>query len=148
MLRYPKITVITKARYCEGETFAEFSLDDKDHDWDALYKRAPSDRISARVERSADNGISGDERRLGGIRDRVPLVAKLCASVSNREMRILARDENLDIMDEHLTEGDRDRYDRHPAIRNIRMRLGGPRQASYKWVIERNEDPQGERIAR
>src|SRR6476661_3828867 len=33
----------------------------------------------------------------------VPIVGKLTASISNMDMRILARDENLDIMDAHLT---------------------------------------------
>ena len=35
----------------------------------------------------------------------VPIVAKLADGVSNMDLRILARDENLDIMDAHLTDG-------------------------------------------
>jgi hypothetical protein len=35
----------------------------------------------------------------------VPIVGKLADSVSNMDLRILARDENLDIMDAHLTDG-------------------------------------------
>lgn len=100
--------MITKARYCEGETFAEFMARPiMNHElWVALYKRVTIPiEISARVE-----ALSGrwhllvlSEDWCGDAVNIVPIIAKLAESVSNMDMRILARDENLDIMDTHLT---------------------------------------------
>lgn len=103
--------MITKARYCEGETFAEFlahpNIKNRDM-WLAMTKRVSIPlEISARVE--ALHGqwhlLVLSEDWCGDSVNIVPIVAKLTESVSNMDMRILARDENLDIMDAHLTNG-------------------------------------------
>src|SRR4051812_13347877 len=102
--------MITKARFCEGETFAEFlARPIKQHDlWVALAHRVTIPiEISARVE--ALHGrwhlLVLSEDWCGDSINIVPIVAKLADSVSNMDLRILARDENLDIMDAHLTNG-------------------------------------------
>jgi hypothetical protein len=69
----------------------------------------------------------------------VPIVAKLCEAVSNMDMRILARDENLDIMDEHLTNG---RSRSIPIVILLNQKYQecgwwGPRPSPLqKWVME------------
>jgi len=69
----------------------------------------------------------------------VPIVAKLCESVSNMDMRILARDENLDIMDAHLTGTSRS----IPVVILLNKKYEecgwwGPRPSPLqKWVIEK-----------
>jgi hypothetical protein len=136
--------VITKARYCEGETFAEFlARPIKDHDlWAALYKRVTIPiEISARVEALGGHWhlLVLSEDWCGDSVNIVPIVAKLCESVSNMDMRILPRDENLDIMDEHLTNG---RSRSIPIVILLNQKYQecgwwGPRPSPLqKWVME------------
>jgi len=137
--------VITKARYCEGETFAEFlARPIKDHElWVALYKRVTIPiEISARVEALGGHWhlLVLSEDWCGDSVNIVPIVAKLCESVSNMDMRILARDENLDIMDEHLTGG---RSRSIPIVILLNQKYQecgwwGPRPGPLqKWVVEK-----------
>ncbi len=100
--------MITKARYCEGETFGEFMTRPiKNHDlWVGIAHRVEiALEISARVEALGGHWhlLVLSEDWCGDSVNIVPVVAKLADSVSNMDMRILARDENLDIMDTHLT---------------------------------------------
>ena len=136
--------MITKARYCDGETFAEFLVRPiKDHDlWVALYKR-----VSIPIEISASVEALGGHWHLlvlsedwcGDSVNIVPIVAKLAESVSNMDMRILARDENLDIMDSHLTGTSRS----IPVIILLNQKFQdcgwwGPRPRELqKWVMEK-----------
>jgi hypothetical protein len=102
--------LITKQRYYGGETFADFMA--------RVVTNRPlwagvTNRVSIPLE------ISGRLQALGGhwhllvlnedwcgdAVNIVPIVGKLAESVSNMDLRILARDENLDIMDAHLTDG-------------------------------------------
>jgi hypothetical protein len=104
--------VITKARYCEGETFAELlARPILNHElYVALYKRVTIPiEISARVEALGGHWhlLVLSEDWCGDSVNIVPIIAKLTESVSNMDMRILKRDENLDIMDAHLTETSR-----------------------------------------
>ncbi len=68
----------------------------------------------------------------------VPVVAKLAESVSNMDMRILARDQNLDIMDTHLTGKSRS----IPIVILLNNKFQdcgwwGPRPSPLqKWVLE------------
>ena len=137
--------MITKARYCDGETFAEFlTRPIKDHDlWIALYKRVTIPiEISARVEALGGHWhlLVLSEDWCGDSVNIVPIVAKLCEAVSNMDMRILARDENLDIMDEHLTGG---RSRSIPIVILLNQKYQecgwwGPRpSALQKWVVEK-----------
>src|SRR5215208_2192686 len=69
----------------------------------------------------------------------VPIIAKLAESVSNMDLRILARDENLDIMDAHLTGKSRS----IPIVILLDQKFRecgwwGPRpHALQKWVTEK-----------
>lgn len=103
--------MITKARYEGGETFAEFmarpTIKNREM-WLALARRVVIPiEISARVEALPGQWhlLVLSEDWCGDSINIVPIVAKLTESVSNMDMRILARDQNLDIMDAHLTNG-------------------------------------------
>ncbi|HMF87707.1 MAG TPA: thioredoxin family protein [Gemmatimonadaceae bacterium] len=136
--------MITKARYCEGETFSEFLVRPiKDHDlWVALYKRVTIPiEISARVDALGGHWhlLVLSEDWCGDSVNIVPIVAKLAESVTNMDVRILARDENLDIMDSHLTNG---KSRSIPIVILLNQKFQecgwwGPRpRALQKWVIE------------
>jgi hypothetical protein len=137
--------VITKARYCEGETFAEFmARPTKNHElWVALYKRITIPiEISARVEALGGHWhlLVLSEDWCGDSVNIVPIIAKLTESVSNiMDMRILARDENLDIMDSHLTGKSRS----IPIVILLNQKFQecgwwGPRPGPLqKWVVEK-----------
>jgi hypothetical protein len=136
--------LITKARYSEGETFAEFmARPTKNHDlWVALYKRVTIPvELSARVEALGGRWhlLVLTEDWCGDSVNIVPIVAKLTESVSNMDMRMLARDENLDIMDSHLTGTSRS----IPIVILLNPKYEecgwwGPRPRELqKWVIEK-----------
>ena len=136
--------MITKARYCEGETFADFlARPTKNHElWVAIYKRVTIPiEISARVEALGGHWhlIVLNEDWFGDSVNIVPIIAKLTESVSDMDMRILARDENLDIMDSHLTGKSRS----IPIVILLDQKYQecgwwGPRpRALQKWVIEK-----------
>ncbi|MFN2636494.1 MAG: thioredoxin family protein [Gemmatimonadaceae bacterium] len=99
---------ITRDRYYKGETFADFmSRPITNHGlWLAVTNRVliPLD-VSARIEALGGHWhlLVLSEDWCGDAVNIVPIVARLAASVSNMDLRILARDENLDIMDAHLT---------------------------------------------
>jgi hypothetical protein len=102
--------LITKQRYYGGETFADFMARVTTNKalWDGV-----SNRVSVPLEASGRLEALGGHWHLlvlsedwcGDAVNIVPIVAKLSDSVSNMDLRILARDENLDIMDAHLTDG-------------------------------------------
>lgn len=100
--------MITKARYCEGETFDEFMARPvKNHDlWVGITHHViiPIE-LSARVDALGGHWhlLVLSEDWCGDAVNIVPVIAKLAQSVRNMDLRILARDENLDIMDAHLT---------------------------------------------
>jgi len=102
--------MITKSRYYGGESFAEFMARPilSQQLWTAIAHRVsiPLD-ISARVEALHGHWhlLILNEDWCGDSINIVPVIAKLTESVSNMDMRILKRDENLDIMDAHLTGG-------------------------------------------
>ena len=136
--------MITKARYCAGETFAEFmARPTKNHElWVALYKRITIPiEISARVEALGGRWhlLVLTEDWCGDSVNIVPIVAKLTESVSNMDMRMLARDENLDIMDSHLTGTSRS----IPIVILLNPKYEecgwwGPRPRELqKWVVEK-----------
>ena len=136
--------MITKARYCAGETFAEFmARPTKNHEmWLALYKRVTIPvELSARVDALGGHWhlLVLSEDWCGDSVNIVPIVAKLTESVSNMDMRILARDENLDIMDTHLTGKSRS----IPIVIVLNQKYAecgwwGPRpSALQKWVVEK-----------
>ena len=100
--------MITKTRYYEGETFADFIARPIKNQalWLALAKRVEIPlEISARVDALGGNWhlLVLSEDWCGDAVNIVPIVAKLADSVTNMDVRLLARDQNLDIMDAHLT---------------------------------------------
>jgi len=136
--------LITKARYCEGETFADFmGRPITNHElWVAITHRVTIPlEISARVETLGGHWhlLVLNEDWCGDAVNIVPIVAKLADSVSNVDLRILARDENLDIMDTHLTGKSRS----IPIVILLNKKFEecgwwGPRpRALQKWVTEK-----------
>jgi len=97
--------------------------------------------ISARVETLGGHWhlLVLNEDWCGDAVNIVPIVAKLADSVSNMDLRILARDENLDIMDTHLTGKSRS----IPIVILLNKKFEecgwwGPRpRALQKWVTEK-----------
>jgi Thioredoxin len=136
--------VITKARYCEGETFAEFMARETINHalWVGITHHVSIPlAMSARVEALGGNWhlLVLSEDWCGDAVNIVPIVAKLTESVSNMDLRILARDENLDIMDTHLTGKSRS----IPIVILLNKKYEecgwwGPRpRALQKWVVEK-----------
>jgi hypothetical protein len=136
--------VITKTRYYGGETFAEFMARPiRNHElWVALAHRVQIPlEISARVEALHGHWhlLVLSEDWCGDAVNIVPIVAKLADAVSNMDLRILARDENLDIMDAHLTNG---KSRSIPIVILLDPKFHecgwwGPRpRALQKWVVE------------
>jgi hypothetical protein len=100
--------VITKSRYYDGETFADFIARPIKNQalWQAIAKRVEIPiELSGRVDSLHGHWhlLVLSEDWCGDAVNIVPIVAKLADSVTNMDLRILARDENLDIMDAHLT---------------------------------------------
>jgi hypothetical protein len=135
--------VITKERYYGGESFADFltrAITNKAL-WEGVSKHVniPLD-LSARLEALGGHWhlLVLSEDWCGDAVNIVPIVAKLADSVSNMDLRLLARDENLDIMDAHLTGTSRS----IPIVILLNERFDecgwwGPRPlALQKWVKE------------
>jgi hypothetical protein len=115
----------------------------KNHElWVGIYKHVVIPiEISARVEALGGHWhlLVLSEDWCGDAVNIVPILAKLTESVSNMDMRILARDENLDIMDTHLTGKSRS----IPIVILLNQKYQecgwwGPRPRELqKWVIEK-----------
>ncbi|MEP6550917.1 MAG: thioredoxin family protein [Gemmatimonadales bacterium] len=136
--------MITKARYCEGETFEDFKARPvKNHDlWAAIAKHLVIPiEYSARVEALGGHWhlLVLTEDWCGDSVNIVPIIAKLTQSVSGMDMRMLKRDENLDIMDTHLT-GGKSRSIPIVILLNPKFQecgWWGPRpRGIQKWVVE------------
>src|SRR5690242_1238435 len=125
------MTLITRTRYYDGETFSNFlARPTVNHElWLALAQRVVIPiEYSARVE-----ALHGHWHLL------VLIVAKLADSISNMDMRILARDQNLDIMDAHLTNGKSRSIPIVILLNDKFQECGwwGPRPRSLQqWVVE------------
>jgi hypothetical protein len=100
--------MIDQARFAAGDSFAEFlakPLTSKSF-WEAVYKRAavPDDVIArARALGGRWHLLVLNEDWCGDSVNILPYLAKLTESADNLEMRLVRRDDNLDIMDAHLT---------------------------------------------
>ncbi len=138
------MTLITKTRYYAGETFADFlARPTVNHElWIGITHRVVIPvEYSARVEALHGHWhlLVLSEDWCGDAVNIVPIVAKLADSVSNMDLRILARDENLDIMDAHLTNG-RSRSIPIVILLNDKFQecgWWGPRPRELqRWVIE------------
>ena len=100
------------AKWDEGQTFEEFlpSAEENSAIWNSTWKRASvPDDIQTRID-----AIPGEWKLLVLSADwcldaanSVPPLAKLAEQTDGLELRLLDRDEHLDLMDEHLTNGAR-----------------------------------------
>lgn len=100
--------MIDKSRFSSGDSFAEFMakpLTNKSF-WEGVYRRA---KISGELVARA-RALGGrwhllvlNEDWCGDSVNILPYLAKATEAAPNLEMRIMRRDENLDIMDAHLT---------------------------------------------
>src|SRR5450759_4771127 len=135
--------MITKARYCEGETFSEFMARPTRNQelWvGTTHHVIIPIETSARVEALGGHWhlLVLSEDWCGDAVNIVPVIAKLAESVSNMDLRILSRDENLDIMDTHLTGKSRS----IPIVILLNKKFQecgwwGPRPSPLqKWVVE------------
>lgn len=100
--------MIDRKRFESGDTFAEFLAKPLTNKlfWQAVYKRAEVDEDL--VRRAKELGARWhllvlNEDWCGDSSNILPYVARLTEAAPNLEMRIIRRDENLDIMDAHLT---------------------------------------------
>lgn len=80
--------------------------------WNGLYDRArvPEDLVEAAVEAADEAGgsfrlLALSEDWCGDAVNALPFVARWAEAVPGMELRVLARDENLELMDAHLTDG-------------------------------------------
>ena len=138
------MTLVTRERYYSGESFQDFlARPTVNHElWLAL-----AHRVVIPVEYSKRVEALGGEWHLlvisedwcGDAVNIVPIVAGLADSVGNMDMRILARDQNLDIMDAHLTNA-KSRSIPIVILFNHRFQecgWWGPRpRVLQKWVID------------
>ena len=138
------MTLITRTRYYDGETFSNFlARPTVNHElWLALAHRVMIPvEYSARVEALHGHWhlLVLSEDWCGDAVNIVPIVARLSDSVSNMDMRILARDQNLDIMDAHLTNGKSRSIPIVILLNDKFQECGwwGPRpRALQQWVVE------------
>jgi Thioredoxin len=100
--------LIDESRFRTGDIFAEFlgrPLSNKPL-WEAIYNRATvDDELISRVQALGGRWhlLVLNEDWCGDSVNILPYLAKLTDGLENMEMRIVRRDENLDIMDAHLT---------------------------------------------
>ncbi len=97
-----------EAAFAGGDTFAQFlakPLTNKAF-WEAVYKRAVvADELIDRVAVLRGNWrlLVLNEDWCGDSVNMLPYLAKLADAIPTVDMRIIRRDENLEIMDAHLT---------------------------------------------
>jgi hypothetical protein len=105
-------TLDLRARYFAAPTFAEsVASATKNQDlWPMVHRTA---RVPAELVRRVDE-LGGEWHLLvlsedwcGDAVNSVPLLARLAELSSNVDLRVLPRDQNLDLMDAHLTNGTR-----------------------------------------
>jgi len=132
-----------KQKFLSGETFAEFLVRPKRYGdfWQAQYNRAkiPEDILARAMKLTKQwHLLVLSEDWCGDSINQLPLIARVMESVPCIDLRIISRDANLDVMDDHLTGRSRS----IPAI--ILLDEGfaekgwwGPRPAPLqKWVLE------------
>ncbi|MCH7638722.1 MAG: thioredoxin family protein [Bacteroidetes bacterium] len=130
------------AKWAQGITFEEFLPTAKDNIglWEGVYKRAaiPAD-ILERARKLPGNWrlliLSADW--CGDASNIVPVIQRLVEAAPNLDLRLLDRDDHLDLMDEHLTGGTAQAI---PAViildqNNTERAWWGPRPAELQtWV--------------
>jgi len=103
---------VTKQRFGGAAPYAEYALAAQENRelWTGFRERArvPEEMV-ARVEALEGRWhlLVLSEDWCGDAFNTVPVIAALADAASNLELRVLARDRNLDLMDAHLTGGSR-----------------------------------------
>jgi hypothetical protein len=137
------VALIEPARFLAGDTFETFLERPLSNSplWHAVYKRAvisPDLAERVRILGGSWNLLALNEDWCGDSVNILPYVAKLADASDNLSFRIVRRDENLDIMDRHLTGTSRS----IPVLILLNEDFNecgwwGPRPAELqKWVIE------------
>ena len=132
-----------RERYERAATFEQYiEQAEKNHDlWRALADRARvPEEIAARVRALPGRRhlLVLSEDWCGDAVNTVPVIARLAASATNLDLRILARDRNPDLRDAHLTNGSRS----IPVVMVLDEQFTecgwwGPRPAPLqRWVLE------------
>lgn len=108
----PSAAELNRERFATGLSFAEFLAAARANVelWRAVYARARvSDEAAARLMATQRQWhlLVLAEDWCGDAVNSVPVMARLAEKVHNLDLRILARDANLDLMDAHLTGGAR-----------------------------------------
>jgi hypothetical protein len=135
--------VIDRARFEAGDTFAAFMAKEFTNKlfWEQVYKRATVGEEVLHRARSLGGRwhlLALNEDWCGDSVNILPYVAKLADAVPGFDLRIVRRDDNLDIMDAHLTGTSRS----IPIIILLDENFSecgwwGPRPRELqKWVIE------------
>ncbi len=132
-----------RERFENGEPFADFLKRDHDNGelWNAIYKRAVlppdlADRATAIARRWSLLVLS--EAWCGDSVNLLPFVSRLEEATPNIEMRLIGRDSNPDVMNDHLTRGSRS----IPVVMVLdddftEKGWWGPRPAELqRWVLE------------
>jgi hypothetical protein len=132
-----------KEKFLAGESFVDFLKRPKKYAdfWGAMYKRAaiPPDLLARATNIDGQwHLLVLSEDWCGDSINTLPLIAKMLESTPGIDMRIIGRDANLDLMDQHLTHRSRS----IPAIilldeNYIERAWWGPRPAPLQaWVME------------
>ncbi len=97
-------------RFAEGEPFADFlaGVEKNEGLWRGVYERADVpgafvERVAALPGRWHLLALSADW--CGDASNTVPVLARLAERAPNLDLRLLDRDDHLDLMDQHLTDG-------------------------------------------
>jgi hypothetical protein len=132
-----------RKKYLSGETFAEFLARPKKYPefWEGVYKRAtvPEDILERALKLTSQwHFLVLSEDWCGDSINTLPLIARLIDQAPMIDMRIIGRDANSDVMDDHLTNGGRS----IPVIilldsDFVERGWWGPRPAQLqRWVVE------------
>lgn len=132
-----------KKKFQSGETFADFLARPKKYPefWEGVYRRAtvPEDILErAKNLKQQWHFLVLSEDWCGDSINTLPLIARLVDQAPMIDMRIIGRDANADVMDNHLTNGGRS----IPVIilldsDFVERGWWGPRPAQLqRWVVE------------
>lgn len=132
------------ADWKEGISFTEFlpTAEKNVGLWTSTYERASiPEAIVARVEQAPGSWklLVLSEDWCGDASNTVPVIARLAEAADNLEMRLLARDEHLPLMDQHLTGAKKSRSIPVAILldeTNTERAWWGPRPADLqRWVM-------------
>lgn len=103
---------VTRERYESGQTYDDFRRGVRKHErlWNGVYdhQTLPTDAIERLRELPGPRHVLVlAEESCGDGAALVPILARMIDVAPEADLRVFRRDENLDIMDEHLSDGGR-----------------------------------------